>query len=376
MWTEVTAEADAAIDGVDTSALPAAMRRLDEAALPAMARAVGRGGLFRPGVRHSGDQVANRLRAAERHRWLLRRWLTVLCDEGWLHRDQDTGFLHDLTPVSRTEVETAAAIVPHAAEMLGYPREMGDFFAAALATLPRLLTDDIALQTLLFPDGDLTTADGAYRDNVINRYLNAAAAAILRAEAAARVPGRLRVLELGAGVGGTTAAVIDALAGSDVDYLFTDVSRFFLDAGRQRFGDRLRYAIADINTGPLPGPFDVVLAANVLHNAVHVGHLLDRLKTVLAPGGLLVVIESCREHYQALTSMQFLMSPREGAARPGTGDIRAGTDRIFLTRNEWLGLLAVHGYRPELDLPDPGGPLSALAQHVFAVRTSDTDHQG
>ncbi|ASR35791.1 hypothetical protein BAY61_13140 [Prauserella marina] len=369
------AEADAAIAEVDTSALPAAMRGLDEAALPAMARAVGRGGLFRPGVRHSAEQVADRLRAARRHRWLLRRWLTVLCEEGLLHRDEDTGFLHGLTAVGRAEADAAAATIPRAAEALGYPREMGDFFVAALANLPRLLTDDVAVQTLLFPDGDLATADGAYRDNVINRYLNAATAAILRAEAA-RGPGTLRVLELGAGVGGTTAAVVAALAESDVDYLFTDVSRFFLDAGRQRFGDRLRYAIADINTGPLPGPFDVVLAANVLHNAVHAGHLLDRLRKVLAPGGLLVVIESCREHYQALTSMQFLMSPRAGGIRPGTGDVRAGTDRIFLTRNEWLGLLAVHGYRPELDLPDPEGPLSALAQHVFAVRTSETDHQG
>ncbi|OLT46057.1 hypothetical protein BJF85_17905 [Saccharomonospora sp. CUA-673] len=369
----MTAAAEAAVDDVDISSLPAAMRTLDTAALPAMARAVGRAGPFRPGIRRSGDQIADRVRVAPRHRWLLGRWLTVLCEEGLLQRDPDTGLFHALHPVRRRDVDEAAATVPGAAAALGYPAEIGDFFVAALADAPKLLADELAVQTLLFRDGELAAADGAYRDNVINRYLNAAAGRILHAEARRRAP--LRVLELGAGVGGTTTAAVAGLAGFDVDYLFTDVSQFFLDAGRHRFGDSLRYAIADINARLVPGPFDVVLAANVLHNATHIGRLLDRLHAVLAPGGLLVVIESCREHYQALTSMQFLMSPREGMPRPGTDDVRAGTDRIFLTRDEWLGQLAAHGFRTEIELPEPTSPLTALAQHVFTARSS-TDEQG
>ncbi|MEV0089489.1 class I SAM-dependent methyltransferase [Saccharopolyspora sp. NPDC050642] len=371
---DLARSAEAAIREVDASVLPGFMRQLDHAALLAMARALGRNGLFRPGIRHRWDQIADRLRVAPRHRWILRRWLTALHEEGLLQRDDDTGFVHDLRAVQRSEAAEATALVAEAAQGLGYPAEMARFFVSAIEQLPRLLRDEVAVQTLLFPDGDLSTAEGAYKDNVINRYLNAAAVELLRGECRRR-SGPLRVLELGAGVGGTTAAVVPALAGEPVDYLFTDVSRFFLDAGRRRFGDRLRYGIFDINADqPVqPGSADVVLAANVLHNSVHIGRLLARLRDLLAPGGLLVVIESCREHYQAMTSMQFLMSPRDGEPQPGATDVRAGTDRIFLTRDEWLGELADAGYTPLLDLPAPTHPLAALGQHVFAARTDELE---
>ncbi|MGW5648013.1 class I SAM-dependent methyltransferase [Saccharopolyspora sp. NPDC003752] len=371
---QVARSAAAAIHEVDTAALPGFMRQLDHTALLGMARTLGRNGLFRPGVRHRWDQIADRLRVAPRHRWILRRWLTALHDEGLLQRDETTGFVHDLRTVPRSEAADAAALADQAANSLGYPAEMAQFFRTAMEQLPRLLRDEVAVQTLLFPDGELATAEGAYRDNVINRYLNAAAVELLRAECRrARDP--LRVLELGAGVGGTTAAVVPALTGHAVDYLFTDVSQFFLDAGRRRFGDRLRYGILDINApaAAQPGSADVMLAANVLHNSVHIGHALARLQDLLVPGGLLVIIESCREHYQAMTSMQFLMSPREGEPHPGATDIRAGTDRIFLTRDEWLAELTAAGFAPLLDLPYPNHPLAALGQHIFAARTDELE---
>ncbi|MGP4017801.1 class I SAM-dependent methyltransferase [Saccharopolyspora sp. 5N708] len=370
----VARSAATAIHEVDTAALPGFMRQLDHAALLAMARTLGRNGLFRPGVRHRWDQIADRLRVAPRHHWILRRWLTVLRDEGLLHQDETTGFVHDLRAVRRSEADDTAALVAEAAHGLGYPAEMARFFRTAMAQLPRLLRDEVAVQALLFPDGDLSTAEGAYKDNVINRYLNAAAVELLRGQRR-RASETLRVLELGAGIGGTAAVVVPALGDEPVDYLFTDVSQFFLDAGRQRFGDRLRYDIFDINAdAPVrPHSADAVLAANVLHNSVHIGGVLARLRRLLVPGGLLVVIDSCREHYQAMTSMQFLMSPRDGEPQPGATDVRAGTDRIFLTRDEWLGELAAAGFTSLLDLPEPGHPLAALGQHIFAARTDELE---
>ncbi|MFR9722194.1 class I SAM-dependent methyltransferase [Streptomyces sp. MS19] len=361
-----------AITGTDTDVLPGHLRRLDEAALLAMARALGREGLFRPGVAHRWDQIADRLGVAPRHRWILRRWLAVLAEEGMLHRDAATGNVRDLRTVRRAEVAATAPAVHAACRGLGYPGAIADFFLTAADQLPRLLRDEVTVQSLLFRDDDTSAAEGAYRDNTINRYLNAAAAELLRrTPAPAARP--VRVLELGAGIGGTTTTLLAALADRPVDYLFTDVSRYFLDAARQRFGDRLRYALLDINAELAeprvpPGAADVVVAANVLHNALHIGAALTRVRRLLAPGGLLLVIESCREHYQAMTSMQFLMSPPDGAPRPGTSDIRAGTDRIFLTAEEWRAVLAEDGYRPLFDLPDPDHPLTALGQRLFVAR--------
>jgi SAM-dependent methyltransferase len=365
--------ARAAVADVPAAALPAGMRALDEAALLAMSRALGREGLFRPGLWHRWDQVADRLRVAPRHRWLVRRWLAVLGEEGRLERD-DAGRVRDLVPVRHADLAAVPDRVRDACRTLGYPEATARFFLAAARHLPALLRDEIAAQTLLFHDDDLAVAEGAYRENVVNRYLNAAAAELLRRRCAT-LPHPARVAELGAGIGGTTAAVLPALAGQPVDYLFTDVSRYFLDTARERFGDTARYALLDVNNpahlgaGPLPaGSADIVLAANVLHNAVHVPRVLAGLRAALAPGGILVLIESCREHYQALTSMHFLMSAPEGRPQPGAHDIRAGTDRIFLTRDEWQTELARAGFSPLPGLPDPAHPLAALGQHLLAAR--------
>jgi len=371
---EAHAAGMAAVAGVDPGGLPGAMGRLDEVALRAMAVTL-REGRALPGT---AAEAAAALGAAPRHAWIVRRWLDELVASGWARRGGD-GRVGDLRPVTRAELAAGLDALDGARAGLGYPAPLTRFFREAIDELPRLLRDEVPLQALLFPDGDVSTALGTYQDNTINRYLNAAAGAVLRRAAAGR-PAPLRVLELGAGVGGTTATVLDALGEAPVDYLFTDVSPFFLDAARARFGDHpgLRHGLVDVN-GPLPGQglpaggVDVVLAANVAHNAVHVPALLAGLRALLAPGGLVAIVESTREHYQALTSMLFLMSPRPGAPRPGTADARAGTDRIFLTRDEWRAALAAAGFRPVLDLPPPGSPLAALAQHLFVAAAPDPD---
>jgi mycobactin polyketide synthetase MbtD/pyochelin synthetase len=366
---------DATLAGVDRGALHGFIRRLDEAALLAMAATLHAEGGFTGGAGRTADQVADLLGVAVRHRWILRRWLAVLTAEGWLHHDAQTGRHHHLRPATRADLDAATRALDAARAGLGYPPAMTRFFTATAAHLPQLLRDEVPLQALLFADEDLETAEAAYRDNLVNAYLNAVVAHLLR-DVADR-PGRpepLRVLELGAGVGGTTTDVLPVLAGRPVRYRFTDVSRFFLDSARERFAwyDFCEYALFDINAdvldqGVTPGTQDVVLAANVVHNAVDVARLLAGLRDLLAPGGVLVLVESCREHYQIVTSMQFLMSARPGVPAAGSGDLRAGTDRIFLTREQWLGQLTAAGLIPVLHLPETDDPLAALGQHVFAA---------
>lgn len=86
---------------------------------------------------------------------------------------------------------------------------------------------------------------------------------------------QLRILEIGAGTGGTTAR---ALAGLKSDlgeqlyssYVFTDISTLFLDSARQRFEayDNIEYRALDISRDPREqgfeeGAYDLVIASNV-----------------------------------------------------------------------------------------------------------------
>jgi SAM-dependent methyltransferase len=373
-----------AIGDIEVAELPTFMRRLDEIALRAMAATLAAGGLSEPGAGRTAAEVAEGLGVAERHRWILRRWLDVLVAEGMLGRDRQ-GRFRELRPVRRDEPADAGRALDEVRRGLGYPAELIRFFQIATEYLPRLLRDEVSLQALLFADDDPTTAEGAYRDNVVNRYLNAGVAQVVRwaAESRPAEPAALRVLELGAGVGGTTSAALQALAGREVDYLFTDVSRYFLSLARERFADRpgIRFGIFDINAdagGPdvrgavhVPaGSQHVVLSANVLHNARHIGRTLRRQRDLLVPGGLFVFVETCRELYSIMTSMQFLMSARPGQDRLDADDPRAATDRVFLTSAEWLAQLEQAGLRPRFVLPAEDHPLTAIGVRLFVAHRS------
>jgi mycobactin polyketide synthetase MbtD len=130
----------------------------------------------------------------------------------------------------------------------------------------------------------------------------------------------------------------------------------------------MRYGIVDLNEDlqQLP-PQDLVIASNVLHNARHVGNTMRELHDLIRPGGALVFIEVCKAHCNFMTSVYFLMSPRPGQPNVGLDDVRAGTDRIFLTQDEWRVQLSESGFDSTVMLPGPADPLGVLDQHVFAA---------
>jgi acyl transferase domain-containing protein/NAD(P)-dependent dehydrogenase (short-subunit alcohol dehydrogenase family)/SAM-dependent methyltransferase/acyl carrier protein len=151
--------------------------------------------------------------------------------------------------------------------------------------------------TLLFPPNEPVTAASLYRDTPAARAANALVHAALAAALPAGRP--LRVLEIGAGTGGTTAAVLPALPAEGAEYVFTDVSPLFVTQARERYRDRpwIRPQLLDIERDPLaqgfaPGEFDVIVAANVLHATRDLGATLRHVRRLLAGGGVLVLLEA------------------------------------------------------------------------------------
>ncbi|MGV9803543.1 nocobactin polyketide synthase NbtC [Mycobacterium sp. NPDC003449] len=351
---------------LELARIPSARADLDLFGLAAMWRVLEP--VLGDGDTHDMAELTDRLRIVERHHWILRQWLEALTTRGFV--GAESGGYRRLRPVPAPQRPDLTAVCTD----LGYPPPFGEFLAAANEHLERLLTDRTSVQELLFPDGSTATADAFYRDNVISRYLNRRArqtvADTVRGLMTERSP--VRVLELGAGVGGMTDAIVDGLAGLPVEYHFTDVSTFFLTAAQKRFAAHpwMTFGLVDLNSdlGRQP-PCDVVIAANVVHNAADIGRTLDELHGILRPGGAIVLIELCTAHCSLMTSVYFLMSPRPGLAQVGLTDVRAGTDRILLTRDEWHGEFARAGFTPMAPLPPADDPLAALDQFVLgAVR--------
>ncbi|KAJ4303023.1 Mycolipanoate synthase [Kalmusia sp. IMI 367209] len=85
---------------------------------------------------------------------------------------------------------------------------------------------------------------------------------------------RLRILEIGAGTGGTTARALEGLKSESgkvlySNYVFTDISPLFFDAGKKRFQayENIEYCALDISKDPLEqgfeaGTYDLIIASN------------------------------------------------------------------------------------------------------------------
>lgn len=126
-----------------------------------------------------------------------------------------------------------------------------------------------------------------------------------RAAEVARAGGRLRVLEVGAGHGLLTRRLLPALAGRPVDYHVTDLGRSFVLraerelAGASGAGLELRFGVLDATAAPgpqgwAPGSFDAVVAEDVIHATPRIAETLGHLASLLAPGGLLAIVETVR----------------------------------------------------------------------------------
>ena len=82
----------------------------------------------------------------------------------------------------------------------------------------------------------------------------------------------IRMLEIGAGTGGTTSFLFPHLPSDRTHYVFTDVSPLFLTRARDEFRDHsfVSFELLDIERPPVAQgfserSFDVIIAANALH---------------------------------------------------------------------------------------------------------------
>ncbi|KAM5467173.1 Type I Iterative PKS [Microsporum ferrugineum] len=116
---------------------------------------------------------------------------------------------------------------------------------------------------------------------------------------------KVRVLEIGAGVGSATAKALRnlTLAGGTrmySTYTFTDISPGVLPSAKERFKDfeKIEYSILDITRDPTTQgfkteSFDLIIASNVLHATPVLTTTLKNVRALLAPGGRFLLEELC-----------------------------------------------------------------------------------
>ena len=116
----------------------------------------------------------------------------------------------------------------------------------------------------------------------------------------------IRILEVGAGTGGATLPLLEAITkewyGRIGCYDFTDVSTAFFERARLRFQDFasfMQYKVFDLSRHPegqgfQAGSYDLVIASNSIHVTSSTDDALGFARSLLRPGGRLLLVETTK----------------------------------------------------------------------------------
>lgn len=274
---------DAGLDGICRAYFIAALDRL--------------GCNLERGASLGGGDLAERLGVAMAHRQAFRCFLDLLQRDGLVVRADDRLMVRG--DIGRPGPESLARRI-----LERFPGALPELMLVDLCgrELAGVLRGTVNPPRLISAEGAMPFAEHFYQDSYSCRGCNRAMAEAVAAAIERRPEGRIvRVLEIGAGTGGTTAHILPRLPRKRTEYVFTDRDEQVFAVAEQKFFDYpfVRYQAMDIDKPPAEQgfeehSFDLVMVANVLHAARDVRQALRHIRELLAPEGLLLLQEFLR----------------------------------------------------------------------------------
>ena len=289
--------------------------------------------------------------------------LKVLQRQLWQHGE--TSQLDEIALLSAIEE------LPQAALQHFWP-----LLRAALLAYPCILRGEMSAFDALFPAGSPELVRAVYGESAISQFYNQALAHAVLSLARSAAGQTLRIIEIGAGTGSTTVAVLETLlaAGIEVDYHYTELwDKLLLDAKAQ-LGARypnLRFSFFDIGSAPdeqgIAKEYDCVIATNVLHATRDLSLALRHCKHLLKRGGALLINESVQ--VQEYSTYTFGLLPGWWSAQ----DARL-PDSPLADSEAWQRLLWQAGFQAVQCLIPPAPEIPNLAAQQVFVAFSDGIH--
>ncbi|KAL5354342.1 hypothetical protein ACLOAV_000431 [Pseudogymnoascus australis] len=194
----------------------------------------------------------------------------------------------------------------------------------------------------------------------------------------------LRILEIGAGTGGTTLQVLQACSPSGEDfcseYMYTDISSGFFEAVRtsrlKDWAHLLTFQTLDLEKdaaeqGFEENSYDLVIAANVVHATRSLEKSLSTIHKLLRPGGVLGLVELTRT--TPYINMTFGSIPGWWA-----GVDEGRTDSPLQSAKQWNTHLQKTNFSgvdlAAYDLPEPERHCAMLLSTALAVNLTSNGH--
>jgi SAM-dependent methyltransferase/NAD(P)-dependent dehydrogenase (short-subunit alcohol dehydrogenase family) len=315
-----------ALDRISAAFIVCALRRL--------------GFVFTPGTEFRSDDLTRTIGVASQHLRLFERLLTILAEVGIVEGDGTRWIIVRNPPEEEPATECHALesqFAPFRAEI-----EMLRRCGAALAEVLIGQTDPLRL---LFSEGSFESAEQLYTESPGLRLFNGLAASAIAEEVRKRPGRKLRILEIGAGTGATTAWIAEVLPPERTEYCYTDISAAFLARAKEKFKQFpfFQYRTLDVERDPNTqgfhsGQFDIIIAANVLHATADLHVTMQHVRSLLAPSGIVLLVEAIRpERWVDLT-----FGLTEGWWRFRDHDLRPSYPLI--AQAAWIDLLSATGF--------------------------------
>lgn len=247
----------------------------------------------------AGDKVLD-ISVLEKHRKVKRRIYEILEDANIIEQDATDGFVRTSTSVPKNRSsDLHSAIV---AEFPQYAYEH-NLLASTGSKLADCLTGRADPLAILFGSAaartlmeNVYTHAPMFKTATVNlaRYL-------VNIFDSAPAGQTIRILELGAGTGGTTKHLIESLlaTGRTFEYTFTDISSSLVAAARKKFAqhDFMRYSLFDIEKEPAENfrnKYDIILSSNCIHATKDLTRSCTNIRACLRPEGVLCLVELTR----------------------------------------------------------------------------------
>jgi polyketide synthase PksM len=261
-------------------------------------------------------------------------------------------------------------------------RAQATLVETTLQALPDILSGRVSATDVMFPESSMRLVEGVYKDNPVadhfNQLLADAVVAFVQARLRQDPQARLRLLEIGAGTGGSSVLLFERLrpyAAHIDEYCYTDLSKAFLFHAEAQYGPAnpyLQYRLFDIGRplagqGIEAGRYDLVVATNVLHATPNIRHSVRNAKAALRTNGVLLLNEISSSHLFTHLSFGLL----EGWWLYEDAELRI-PGCPGLSAASWRAVLEDEGFRAVLT---PAGEQAALGQQIIAAESDGVVRQ-
>ncbi|QDL09659.1 beta-ketoacyl synthase [Brasilonema octagenarum UFV-E1] len=299
--------------------------------------------------KYSLENLLAQCHISPRYQQLLSRWLQILVEQGQLEQQEE--LFTRLVPCSQHYInehleQVRARFASTSLVDLDLVQRCGENLAAIVVgeQEPLEIFNELIYQKENNGSNIEGENNGSHPESFLNTYYNSILRSSLE-QVVKSLPSsvHLRVLEIGGGTGMSTQALLPVLPPKQTNYTFTDIGSGFLTQAQQKFQDYpfVEYRLLDIDKSPTEQgfekySFDVVIASNVLHATRNIDQTLHHVRSLLAPGGFLLMWEIIQPKIDFDISWGLLLKPLD--------DKRRSPGQPFIIKEQWFEALRAQDF--------------------------------